>query len=383
MAPPPTVTSTSAADLWRRVRGPLGFLLALTVIAVVLSLGSRPYPQGDLDPDSPVPEGARALAEVLRERGGEVTIARDTAEAVESLGPGTVLILTQSHRLLPEELDRLAAAPGDRLLVQPTTAALEALAPGVAVSGRVEAGTLSPRCGLPAARAAGPADAGGELYAVEEGLACYPAPEGAALVRSSGDGGTVTVLGTGAPLRNSHLDREGNAALALNLVGGRDVVWLHPDVPVAEGDATLWELLPQGIRLSVWPLAFALALLALWRGRRLGPLVAERLPVVVRASETTEGRAGLYAARRARDRAAAALRAGFLDRVRPLLGLNAASTPQATAEALAERTGESPDRLLVLLYGDPADESGDPHSVDDAALVRLADELDRIEGSLR
>ena len=34
---------------------------------------------------------------------------------------------------------------------------------------------------------------------------------------------------------------------------------------------------------------------AIWRGRRFGPLVPERLPVTVRAAETTEGRARLYA----------------------------------------------------------------------------------------
>ena len=45
-------------------------------------------------------------------------------------------------------------------------------------------------------------------------------------------------------------------------------------------------------------------LLALWRARRLGPVVAEPLPVVVRAAETVEGRARLYRRGGARGQAA-------------------------------------------------------------------------------
>ena len=71
----------------------------------------------------------------------------------------------------------------------------------------------------------------------------------------------------------------------------------------------------------VFQLCLAIALLALWQGRRLGPLVAERLPVVVRASETVEGRGRLYRSRRARDRAADALRTATLQRMLPRLGL--------------------------------------------------------------
>src|SRR5690606_41722785 len=55
-------------------------------------------------------------------------------------------------------------------------------------------------------------------------------------------------------------------------------------------------------------LIVVVVLLAWWQGRRLGPLVTEPLPVVVRASETVEGRGRLYRSRRARDRAAEALR---------------------------------------------------------------------------
>ena len=86
----------------------------------------------------------------------------------------------------------------------------------------------------------------------------------------------------------------------------------------------------------VWQLCLAVVLLALWKGRRIGPLVAEELPVVVRASETVEGRGRLYRSRRARDRAADALRTATLQRLLPRLGLG----PNADAG----RRGRRPSR---------------------------------------
>ena len=79
----------------------------------------------------------------------------------------------------------------------------------------------------------------------------------------------------------------------------------------------LSDLLPPWVGIVVAQLVVAVLVAALWRGRRLGPVVAEPLPVAVRAAETTEGRARLYRRRRARGRAADHLRAASLS---PALG---------------------------------------------------------------
>nr|WP_155998647.1 DUF4350 domain-containing protein [Streptomonospora sp. PA3] len=369
--------------MWRRARGPAAFIAGLLVLAVLVSLGARQPREGPLEPENPGPQGTRALVEILRERGNEVAVARTTADALEAAGPGTVTVVVGSHRLPPAHVDRLAGGLGDRILVRPTTPVLRALAPGVRMTGRTEEETLDPRCRLDAAQAAGAADTGGEVYTAPRGRACYPAAGGHALVRASAGGHTATVLGSPAPLTNDRLDEEGNAALALSLIGERDVVWLRPD-PVPEAGRTgLWELVPRSLRMSLVPLGAALVLLALWQGRRLGPLVTERLPVVVRASETTEGRAGLYASRRARDRAAAALRSGTLRRIRPGLGLGPDAAPAAVVAAAAARSGEAPARLGALLHGPGEPGAADPYTADDHGLVRLAEELDGLEERLR
>ena len=91
-------------------------------------------------------------------------------------------------------------------------------------------------------------------------------------------------------------------------------------------------------------------LAALWQGRRLGPLVAEQLPVVVRASETVEGRGRLYRSRRARDRAADALRTATLQRMLPRLGLGAARATAVVA-AVAGRCAGHQMRCITSLSG--------------------------------
>ncbi len=90
----------------------------------------------------------------------------------------------------------------------------------------------------------------------------------------------------------------------------------------------IFDLMPESVDWIVGQLWLAVVLLAaLWNGRRIGPLVAENLPVVVRASETVEGRGRLYRSRRARDRAADALRTAALQRLLPRLGLGVDTAP--------------------------------------------------------
>ena len=157
---------------------------------------------------------------------------------------------------------------------------------------------------------------------------CY---EGA-VVRYSQAGRTVTVVGTADFMTNSGLLKQGNAALAMNLAGTRPrVIWYAPQRIEGEsvGAATVFDLIPDHVTWIVWQLCLVVALLALWKGRRVGPLVAEELPVVVRASETVEGRGRLYRSRRARDRAADALRTATLQRLLPRLGLGPNAAPPA------------------------------------------------------
>lgn len=154
------------------------------------------------------------------------------------------------------------------------------------------------------------------------------------------------------------------------------MVWYLPSLDDAASDGEergFLQLLPSGWHWAVAQLGIAAVFTALWRARRLGPLTPERLPVTIRASETTEGRARLYHQARARDRAAEILRSATRTRLAPVVGVAAARAhhPEVLCPALASHVPDTGPDLPTLLFG--------PVPPDDQALIRLADELDRLE----
>ena len=379
-------------DLWRQWRVPLA-LVALILLGgtVIALLKPTVIITGYLDPAGTDAPGARALADILSDRGDKVVRAVTPAAAeaaAGAAGPGGVtLVITSPGLLTGRQLAGLARVPGDRVLVRPDQAALTALAPGVGLAGTAPVQPLPPGCGLAAAQLAGNADMGGlrlklrpELRPRRPAL-CYPTGGGASLVQYTASGRVITVLGTGNALTNGSLARLGNASLALNLLGARSrIVWLVPGSGLpgatpASRPKSLLNLIPLPAYLVTIQLGLAVVLAALWRARRLGPLVPEPLPVVVRASETTEGHARLYRSRRARGRAADALRRAMLARTRPALGLAADARPGEVISAVSARSGSGAAAIEAMLFG--------PAPGDDAALVALADDLDALEREVR
>lgn len=360
-------------------------LVLVTAVLPVLLTGGQAGGRS-LDPADTSLNGSAALARLLQAHGVEVVRVKTPGAAVAAAGPQTLLLVTEASFLNRDAAQRIAEAPGDRL-VAGAVPYLDVLASGVRRQGPVRARSRAPECTLPEAVRAGDAYTGGMSFTGPRGsTGCYPAGDGHSLVRYTADGHTVTVLGDASFMTNLRLAEDGNAALALNLAGARPkLLWLAEpddlDEAGGSGDGTdgqarsLGDLIPAGVKWAVLQLAVAVALAGLWRGRRLGPVVAERLPVVVRAAETVEGRGRLYRSRRARDRAALALRAATADRLAPRLGLPRTATPEEVAVAAAARTGRDPEPVLALLCG--------PSPGDDTALVTLAAHLDTLERQVR
>ncbi|GAA0396129.1 membrane protein [Acrocarpospora corrugata] len=368
-------TSPRIRDRWRTWRGALGLLLVIVVVAMLMVTVSTPRPGGYLDAEGTGPGGAHALAALLADQGVRVEQVRTVQEAREIATPDSLVVLTRPEYLMGEDLlDRISELPGDLLLIGPMDLVLDELAPGVSEGDYDPARSREPTCGLREAVQAGSARMGGTAYQVTGPDArCY---EGS-LIRYRPNGRTTTIVGSGDFMTNGRLIEDGNAALAVNLVGAHPrVTWFAPRLP--QGDqptATLEELVPDQVGWLVWSLIVAVGLIAIAQGRRLGPVVTEKLPVVVRAAETAEGRGRLYRARRARDRAGHALRAATLDRIVPRLGLTPASTPDAIVAAIAVRIGQDAGQIRHALYG--------PAPADDTQLVALARHLDTLERQVR
>ncbi|WP_329217880.1 DUF4350 domain-containing protein [Streptomyces sp. NBC_01485] len=387
-----TSASPTALRLWTRARGLTLALVLLLAGAVTLAALQSDARHGALDPRSADPYGSRAVAELLADRGVSTRVVATLAEARTAAGPDTTLLVAAPDLLTERQQKELHAAiagsGGRTVLVAPGSPSVGTLAPGVTADPANGRGsTLSPDCALPAARSAGTAQTGGIRYTTHQLDAdeCYPSERLATLLRvpdTTGDGDTV-VLGAPDILFNNRLDKQGNASLALQLLGSRThLVWYLPslsDTTAANPDdeKDFLDLLPSGWLWGTLQLFVAAALAALWRARRLGPLVPEKLPVAIRASETVEGRARLYRKAGARDRAAAALRSTTRTRLAPLLGVpvTQAHAPEALLPALSAHLHGDGHALHSLLFGPPPG--------DDAALIALADQLDALEREVR
>ncbi|MDW4573341.1 DUF4350 domain-containing protein [Microbacterium sp. M3] len=347
-----TGTTDAAPPRRRAVTAWVAIALGLLVIGGIggaVSAANQWAQRGALDPDSTGPAGARALAEVLRDHGVEVEVARDRAAASAALGRGpATLVLPDAPALSDDAVAALADAASDVVLIEPRARTLDLLLPGASPAGVAADDAVPPDCDVADADRAG-AIAPGGLYEPGDATGCYPAGEGFGLLVADTPGGRVAAVDARALFTNDVLAENGNAALAANLMGRHPlVVWYVPsvgDTDLADSDPSLGELTPPWVSPVIVLLLVTGVAAGVWRGRRFGPLVAERLPVTVRASETTEGRARLYA--RARDplHAADRLRIGTLRRLAALLGLGGNAAAPDIADAAAGRAGL--DRRLV------------------------------------
>ncbi|WP_327117942.1 DUF4350 domain-containing protein [Streptomyces sp. NBC_01341] len=401
-AVPTTSASRTPGQIWQRTRGVLLAVLVLVVGGVAFAAFQSGGRHGRLDPRSPDPQGSRAVAELLQDHDISVDVATTLAETTAAAGPDTTLMVAGPNVLTAHQQRRLSAATtesgGRTVLVAPGRDSVTRLAPSVRAESSGPVAERSPSCALPAARSAGTADMGGVHYSTDAdgATACYPDARHATLLvlpeRRTGD---TVLLGSPDIFRNDRLDKQGNASLALQLLGSRPhLVWYLPsldDPSAAEpgsgnpddsdneggGETSFISLIPSGWLWGALQLTVAAALAAVWRARRLGPLVTERLPVAVRASESTEGRARLYRKANARDRAAATLRAATRTRISPLLGVSPRDTesPEILLPAVAARLSIPGGDLGTLLFGPPP--------ADDAALVLLTDQLDALEREVR
>lgn len=387
-----TTTRSRAAGRWRRWRGLFAVLGVLLVVALLAVLPAPRTSTTPLAPDNVGRNGARALAQILARHGVTVSYVRTVAEAERAAAAGGTLLVAGDYQLSEPDAERVAAIDADLVLVA-ATGYLDLLAPGVGATygGGSTVTVRQAGCGDEDAVAAGTITAAGGLLATDVATdtgtgtgveVCFPAAgspgSGAYAVTTNAAGHRVAVLADATPLTNGSLAAEGNAALVVRMLGRHDhLTWYLPTLStgVAEGGGPdVGSLVPRPLVVLGLEALLVALVVALWRGRRLGPVVAERLPVVVPAAETTRGRGRLYRRARSHGHAAAALRAGAATRMAARLGLPRSADAGATIDAVARASGVAPDEVARLLYGPP------PH--DDRSLAVLARELDTLESEV-
>jgi hypothetical protein len=382
------ITPTLRAQLrQRRAWIVIAVVLVLGALIVLIMQGGTRAPGPALGPDNPAPAGSKALVEVLRQQGIDVTEVRSIDAALDAARGGATVLLYDEFALLDDErLGELAAA-SDRLVVaEPAFAALGELAPGVRLAGAATGALDEVPCDVRAAERAATLSDGQRLLTIDDAArddgwqGCFGDGDfGYAMAVGPGPaGGELALVAATTVFTNERIDDEGNAALAIGLLGASDeLVWYLPGPGDADSTAapTLAELTPGWVS-PVMVLAIGVVIAAaLWRGRRFGPLVVENLPVQVPAGETSEGRARLYARSSARGHAVDQLRIGTIERLAVLLRLPRSTHVATVADAVGAATGRDAASVTRLLIAD--------EPANDRDLVEIAAALGRLEEDVR
>lgn len=384
----------------RRAATYLG-VVALGVVLLALLAVAAQRPVAPLDPEGTGPAGARALAEVLRSQGVEVDVVRSIS-GLEAAAPDarTTVLVADPVNLGAGATRRLSGAArtaGRLVLVGPSTAQLDRLeVPVSSYPGGAE--DVPARCDSPIVRDDDTLAVTGTRFLPEPAARgvtrCFPLPgedgepdaegSGVAFVDlpSAAAHPSTLVVGFGEAWSNENITAESHAGLAVRALGSTPrLVWYQPGTSdlTAPGPGE-----DAGGFADVWPvwtgpvialLGIAVVLLAVARGRRLGRLVREPLPVVVRAVETTESRGRLYRRSGDRARAATVLRLATRERLARRLAVPRAAGDPVLVEAVARATGVDAVHVARALLG--------PDPDDDATLIQLAQQLTDLEERAR
>lgn len=367
------------APSWRRRHGAtlvvVGAFLVAVVVAELVGRGAGGH-TARYDPDNPGPDGTRALAKVLEHQGVDVTVVR-SANAFDRVNftAQTSVVVTSTGDLGEDTVQRMVHHVfGALILVDPESDLLSTIgADAEAEHVRLQHG-LAAGCGDDMFQGLTLRVDTAVVY--DSGSGCFV--QGIRSVVQQAHG--VTIFGGGEAMTNDQILRGDNAAVSLRLLGQTDrLVWYVPrldDVRTGDGFG-VESLIPRWIRPGLWLIAIAVIVLALWRGRRLGPLSTEPLPVVVKAIETTLSRGRLY--RKANDRAhaATALRSAARVRAARRLGLGVGHDQDELIRGLARRSGRPESDISALISS-----AAEPPTTD-RDLIKLARDLTELDEEVR
>ncbi len=358
---------------------------AMTVTAVNRS---APQNKDDLDPANPGYSGAAGLAHSLSNHGVTVTIVRSQRELLVQRIDGATTVAITSPNQLSGRTARTALSHVTSAAALVLVDADREVTSGMGLpveSHRAQLTDVAAGCqgaGVGAGFRLGQAD---RAYTPSAGYGasttCFPdkIDGGGAMVNLPAATGrpALTLLGDDALITNGAILDADNAAISLHLFGHTNhLVWYVPSLAdITAADTTSRSMAPPWFQPALVLAGSAVLLLCLWRGRRLGRLVTEPLPVVVRAVETTESRGRMYRRSRDRARALAVLQLATRRRLAAYLGLSASSPVSSVVAASAAVSGRDYLEVLGLMSSTAVP--------DDSSLLELANALMALEKEVR
>jgi hypothetical protein len=373
----PGVRSTARGLVYWIVIAIILVIFGLSAVALTGSSQSKARLSGT----NPGVDGAAALIAVLRQDGVQVYTPRTlpAAESDAAVDPShtTVVLYDQAAILRETQLKELSSTSRNLILLDPGHRSDETITPTIKQAGTSDSAVLSAKCDLPGAKRAGDVTGFRDLYRIAgtNEAGCFPENTYFGMVRVTSARQSITVVGATTTFTNESILQKGNAAFALGLFGQtKHLVWYLPSASDATGNADGMVPIPAWVTPAIVLAGAVLLAAAVWRGRRFGPVVVERMPVFVRASETLEGRARLYQKSSDRTHVLDALRIGAIRRMASMCGLSARASMDDVIGAVARATGADTPAIRAALVDEI------PHT--DMDLLRLSDQLADLESAL-
>lgn len=323
-------------------------LLLAALVVVVLLIGGSGDQGPPLDPRSVSPDGTRGLVETLDRLGISVQIDGSLPDS----GTTAALLLQDRLSVEDEEVWAQWVNDGGTLVVADRRSGLDRAIRQSGTSGpmRIE----RQLCTIDLLRDVETLVATDVRLSTRGFESCFGNNAGAFVVAQSQGQGTVVSIGSPDVFTNALLDEQDSAVLAVALLTSDQerpqVTIIAPSV-VPFGDQGLGDLVAPRIRNSILQLLAAFLLYALFRGRRLGKVVPEPVPVRIASSEIIV-KAGLLS-ERAKDPASAAglLRADTLARARSAMSIPTLVDDTVVVQRIASRTGIDADSVGATLLG--------------------------------
>ena len=253
---------------------------AIAVAVVAVNLGLREIDQATRPPGGPTsssfataPDGAAAYAELLDRFERPVLRLRE-APADAELDPASTLVLMDAEGVTPEDADAIEAflSAGGRLLYAGADPAWLQGVVGDVVWRERFAGRATVPSRVTALGDVRTVDATARgLWDSDEGVLLEAERGALALRRAVGERGEAVLLSDASPLQNELLGQADNAAFGLAVAGapGRPVVFAESFH--GYGEASGFDAVPLRWWWVLAGLLLAALVLALARGRRLGP----------------------------------------------------------------------------------------------------------------
>ena len=361
----------------------VGAAVVVVVLALVLSFrGSANTP---FDIESSSPNGYKALAILLRDQGVRVDSVAASDSEISELGDAAseAVVVATPNFLSGDEREMLLSAAergatvvfAEDDLFLPTDDELKR-APAFS----------APRgfCNIAVLEQMEAIDAWGIPISPGTDESCFNDGQGGYVTLAArGSGQLITIsspyLWVNARLQpNKEAGGEplDNGPMAVALLEGHEKVTFVTAEPspgvVPDGEQSPLDLLPFGVKLALAQAVGAFVLFAWWRSRRLGPVVAEQLPVEIESSELVRAMGSLIRRSGSTSAAGEILRSDFRRDLALGLGIAPDTDPATLATLAAARSSRdlSSQDFMFAVAGSPVSDS--------ETLVRLAQHIDSI-----